>query len=174
MINWKWFGRKRSWPDFKLLPRNLHGGTDENHEDSHHSRSPGLVLKPGPSEYEAGVLTTLYDVRQKFLSLHGRSWWSTAYLSCHWTQGSRVQTQPRTMDFLMAIKIRRMTSFGVEVKPSVPYRKVLQHVKCTLQVWKRDFVDKIDGHFSPSFSCFAARCPWRLLPESSDGWIRND
>jgi hypothetical protein len=31
--------------------------------------------------------------------------------------------------FLRTIKIRNKTSFGVEVKPSVPCRKILQHVK---------------------------------------------
>jgi hypothetical protein len=31
--------------------------------------------------------------------------------------------------FLRAIKIRRATSFGGEVKPSVPCHKILRHVK---------------------------------------------
>jgi hypothetical protein len=37
-------------------------------------------------------------------------------------QGSRVQTQPRTMDF-KGDKIRSTPSFGGEVKPSVPCRR---------------------------------------------------
>jgi hypothetical protein len=42
--------------------------------------------------------------------------------ACHWTQGSRVQTRPRTMDF-RGDKIRSTPSFGGEVKPSVPCRR---------------------------------------------------
>jgi hypothetical protein len=37
--------------------------------------------------------------------------------ACLWTQGSRVQTRPRTMDF-KGDKIRSTPSFGGEVKPS--------------------------------------------------------
>jgi hypothetical protein len=55
----KGFGRKRSWPNFKVLPRKSSGGTKEKQETlSQDSRSPGRDLKPGPPEYEAGVLTT--------------------------------------------------------------------------------------------------------------------
>jgi hypothetical protein len=36
--------------------------------------------------------------------------------------------------FLTAIKIRSTTSFGGEVKPSVPYREILRHVKKTVRV----------------------------------------
>jgi hypothetical protein len=32
MMNWKGFGRKWSWPNFKELSQNLLGGTKENHE----------------------------------------------------------------------------------------------------------------------------------------------
>jgi hypothetical protein len=32
MINWKGFGRKRSWANFKVLSRNSPGVTKENHE----------------------------------------------------------------------------------------------------------------------------------------------
>jgi hypothetical protein len=39
--------------------------------------------------------------------------------ACHWTQGTRVQTRARTMDF-KGDKIRSTPSFGGEVKPSVP------------------------------------------------------
>jgi hypothetical protein len=28
-----------------------------------------------------------------------RSRWSSGYRACHWTQGSRVQTRPRTIDY---------------------------------------------------------------------------
>jgi hypothetical protein len=31
-MNWKGFGRKWLWPDFKVLSQNLPEGTKENHE----------------------------------------------------------------------------------------------------------------------------------------------
>jgi hypothetical protein len=33
MMNWKGFGRKWSWPNFKLLSRHFPAGTEENHEN---------------------------------------------------------------------------------------------------------------------------------------------
>jgi hypothetical protein len=32
-MNWKGFVMKRSWPNFKVLPRHLPGGTGENQEN---------------------------------------------------------------------------------------------------------------------------------------------
>jgi hypothetical protein len=59
MVNCKGCGRKRSWPNFKLISRHSPGGTHYNYEYlSQHSRSPGLDLNPGNPECEAGVLTT--------------------------------------------------------------------------------------------------------------------
>jgi hypothetical protein len=55
----KGLGRKRSWPNFKVLPRNVSGGTEENHEKPQDSRSPVRGLNPGPPEYEARVSTIL-------------------------------------------------------------------------------------------------------------------
>jgi hypothetical protein len=52
MINLKRGGRKRSWTNFKTLSQHSPERTDENHENSQDSLSPGLP------EYEAGVLTT--------------------------------------------------------------------------------------------------------------------
>jgi hypothetical protein len=51
-------------------------------------------------------------------------------------------------------KIRIMTSFGEEVKPSATYsyRKILDHIKGPCRVSHRYFADKINGHFSPSIS----------------------
>jgi hypothetical protein len=57
------------------------------------------------------------------------------------------------------------------LKPSVPCRKILLHVKIPYSM-KDVLVGKIHGHFSPSFSCFETRC-W-LLPEGSCECIRND
>jgi hypothetical protein len=51
--------RKRSWPNFKVLSRNLPGGTEGKHEKSITIAGRwGLDLNPGPPEYEVGVLTT--------------------------------------------------------------------------------------------------------------------
>jgi hypothetical protein len=33
MVNWKGFGRKRLWPNFKVLYWHLPGETEENHEN---------------------------------------------------------------------------------------------------------------------------------------------
>jgi hypothetical protein len=57
-----------------------------------------------------------------------RPWWSNIYHACHWTPGSRVQTQSRAMDF-KGDKTLLHAFFGVEVKPSVSCRKILRHVK---------------------------------------------
>jgi hypothetical protein len=58
-MKWTGFGRKPSWPNFKVLYRHRLEGlmkTTKNHsQDSH---SPGRYLNPGPPECEAGVLTT--------------------------------------------------------------------------------------------------------------------
>jgi hypothetical protein len=48
------------------------------------------------------------------------------------------------------IKIRCTTSFGGEVKPSAPCRKILRHVKDPWGVRQRYFAGKINGHFPPS------------------------
>jgi hypothetical protein len=54
---------ERKWKEavvaqLTVLSRHLSGGTEENHEKPHNSRSPGRDSNPGPPEYEAGVLTT--------------------------------------------------------------------------------------------------------------------
>jgi hypothetical protein len=58
--------------------------------------------------------------------------------------------------FLRAIKIRSTLSFGGEVKPSAPRRKILRHVKNYYSM-KETLVGKIHAYFSPSFSRFAKR-----------------
>jgi hypothetical protein len=53
-------------------------------------------------------------------------------------------SHPAEVDgFLKAIKVRSMTSFKREVKPSVTCRYILRHVKYTCEVWQRYFVGKI-------------------------------
>jgi len=59
IINWKGFGRKRSWPNFKVLSWHSPGETEQTMKKiNQDSQSLGLRLNPVPSEYEAGVLTT--------------------------------------------------------------------------------------------------------------------
>jgi hypothetical protein len=68
--------------------------------------------------------------------------------------------------FLRATKVRSTTSFGVNVKPAAPCRKILWNVKdpyCMEDI----LVDNIRGYFSSSFSCFANKCLCWLLPDSS-------
>jgi hypothetical protein len=49
------YARKRAWPHLEYC---LAGGTEENNEKvQKDSRYPGVYLNPGPSEYEAGVLS---------------------------------------------------------------------------------------------------------------------
>jgi hypothetical protein len=66
---------------------------------------------------------------------------------------------------LRTIKIRNTTSFGAEIKLSVPCRKNLQHVKEANRYEKRYFEDKIHGHFSPRFPA--------LLPDISAGYCHT-
>jgi hypothetical protein len=59
MMNCKGFGWKQSWPNFKTLHRHLPGGIEKNHKNlTQDSQALGPDLNLGPSEYEAGVLTT--------------------------------------------------------------------------------------------------------------------
>jgi hypothetical protein len=50
MMNWKGCGRKRSWPNCKVLSRHSPGETAENL--SQNSRSPGRDFNPGRPEYD--------------------------------------------------------------------------------------------------------------------------
>jgi hypothetical protein len=53
--------------------------------------------------------------------------------------------------FLKTNKIRSTTSFGGEVKPLVPCRKTLRHVKNPYEYEKRYFVGKIQQTFLAKF-----------------------
>jgi len=50
MVNWKGFGRKRWWPNFKILSRHSPEGTEENHENIKKD-----IRSPGPRS-ERGIL----------------------------------------------------------------------------------------------------------------------
>jgi hypothetical protein len=55
IVNWKECGRKRLWPNSKILSLHLSGGTEENHGRlSQDNRDLGRDLNPRPLEYEAG------------------------------------------------------------------------------------------------------------------------
>jgi hypothetical protein len=50
MKTWKELGRKRQWPNFKVLSRHSPGGADKNYEKLNlDSRSPGPIIEPGTS-----------------------------------------------------------------------------------------------------------------------------
>jgi hypothetical protein len=78
---------------------------------------------------------------------------------------------------LIAIKIRSTTSFGGEVKPSAPCRKILRQVK-ERYGYKRDFVGKIHlpflRHVSPAslIHVSGGNCQRALMDEL--GMIRNE
>jgi hypothetical protein len=97
MMNWKGFGRKRQWPNFKVL-----GGTEENYEISKDSRRPDRDLNPILPEYEADVLTT--QPRHSF----GVSERSVQSLGLSSTDQSKTEVR---------VKLIRMFTFRV----TVPY-----------------------------------------------------
>jgi hypothetical protein len=92
-------------------------------------------------------------------SLRGAYWNLKCYLDEHWTQGSVVQTRQRTMDF-KGDKVHSTSSFGAEVKPSVPCRKILWHVKNPTNMKKILRRQNSTVISSSRFSCFANR--WLL------------
>jgi hypothetical protein len=70
-------------------------------------------------------------------------------------------------------KIRSRTSFGGEVNPAVPYRKILRHVK-EPYFMQETLVGNFLGHFRQVSSCFATRLLCWLLTENCGGYIKND
>jgi hypothetical protein len=58
-MNWRGYGRKRSWSNIKVLSRMLSGGIEEDDENfSQYSQFLGRNFNPGRPEYEAELLTT--------------------------------------------------------------------------------------------------------------------
>jgi hypothetical protein len=68
--------------------------------------------------------------------------------------------------------IRSTNSFGGEIKPSAPCRKILRHVKNPCRLWHRYWLHRLNSRTFLTTPCFASRC--LLQPDSSGGWIRND
>jgi hypothetical protein len=60
---------------------------------------------------------------------------------------------------LIAIKIRSSPSFGWEIKPEAPCRKILRHAKEHSVARVRCYANKTQGHFSPP-PWVTARCLW--------------
>jgi hypothetical protein len=58
--------------------------------------------------------------------------------------------------FLRAIKIRSTPSFGGEVKPKAPYRKILWHVKMTGK-YEQKYVAGQNSYFFRQFLLLAQR-----------------
>jgi hypothetical protein len=86
-------------------------------------------------------------------------------------QNVRGSNPDESDGFLKAIKIRRTTSFGWEVKPSVPRRKTLRHVKDPLG-YDRD-ADRQNSadtsrQVSPRFATRCLRCN-----QSREYWWMN-
>jgi hypothetical protein len=58
-MNWKEFGRKRSWPTLRYYPNiHLEGLRKASNNLGQDSKSLVRDLNPRPPKYEAGVLTT--------------------------------------------------------------------------------------------------------------------
>jgi hypothetical protein len=108
-------------------------------------------------------------------SLRGAYWILKCFLDEHWTQGSVVQTRQKTMDF-KGDKVRSTSSFGAEVRPSAPCRKILWHFKNPTNMKKILRSSKIQRSFLLHVS-LANRwllikvCQRALVHES--GMIRN-
>jgi hypothetical protein len=54
MMDWKVFGRKRSWHEFKIYPilsTHSHGGTEENHKNLIHDN----ILAPRSERESSGI-----------------------------------------------------------------------------------------------------------------------
>jgi hypothetical protein len=69
-MNWKGCGRKRSWPNLKVLSRHLRGETEGND-----GKIPVSALPMPPTDYEAGVLTarprrSVFFIRATCLTHH--------------------------------------------------------------------------------------------------------
>jgi hypothetical protein len=104
MMNWRGFGRKRSWRKFNVLPGYSPEETERNQKNiKHDSLWTGPRFEPEPPEYEAGVLTTrprrsvpfsivirLWDGRPGFDSRYGKTFvfaasscWQKVHLSSY-------------------------------------------------------------------------------------------
>ena len=66
------------------------------------------------------LLDVLHSSNKYFHSLMGRPRSSSGYNTRLWIRGSRVRSQPGSMDFFQSLKVLSMISFGREVKPWVP------------------------------------------------------
>jgi hypothetical protein len=67
MINWKGFGRMRSWPNFKVLSRHSPGGLWKSTKNlSQDRRSPGRDLNSGTPEYEVTTTFCRFSIEHSY------------------------------------------------------------------------------------------------------------
>jgi hypothetical protein len=116
MINWKGCGRNLSWLNFKILScHRLEGQRKTTKNFSQNRRYSGQI---------SPVWGNTSSVVQMICSLGG------AVVSVLATGPNGRWFEPGQGEgFLRAIKIRMTSSFGWEVKPEIPCRKILLHVK---------------------------------------------
>jgi hypothetical protein len=85
----------------------------------------------------------------------------------------RVFIPGRGRKNLRELKIRSTTTFGGEVKLSVPCRNILRHVKEPCGVWKRYFVGEIHSHFSKLLRSFLECVSGGYCQRDDSGNIRT-
>jgi hypothetical protein len=81
--------------------------------------------------------------------------------------------RPKPADF-SGEKIHSMSSFGGELKPSVPCRSFAACKRTLWFTWKSESQAKLTGHFSPVIPCFTNRyLSCRLMRSASGDNGRN-
>jgi hypothetical protein len=116
------------------------------------SKQIQIAVKPPVLRLRFAVWNKLLcNNRKYYLSCSVRPRWSSGYRACYWTQGTRVQTRPRSDGFLRTIGIRSTTTFRGKEKPSASCRKVLRQVKDPHSM-KDIVVGKIHETFLSQFS----------------------
>jgi hypothetical protein len=93
--NWKGFGRKRSWPNFKVLSRQSPGGNEENHENlNQDSRPLGPRIETGTFRIRSrNVNHSTTTSGSFFLLFYG--YISTSY--SHLLHAFQINLLPRTI-----------------------------------------------------------------------------
>ena len=94
-----------------------------------------------------------------------------------------LSTRPKPSGFFRAKKIPSTTSFGGEVKPSVPCRRFAECKRSLNVTWKSRFRQNYRPTFSPTVPPFAARISrvvwmWRHLAaevgtSKNHGWVEG-
>jgi hypothetical protein len=147
MMNGKGFGRKQSWPNFKILCLRSPGGNEEYHENfNQHRRSNGQDLNPGPPEYEAGVLMTW----PRHSKLHGAVFLEKLTVAQTVKKFPRLIWNPNTH---CVQKITSLVSIPSQINPVhivIPYFFLISssHLWVGLWLWKESIHDLFWGPVS--------------------------